>query len=150
MCSGNTCRSPLAEGIANKLLAGREDIEVASAGTSAFEGSPASENSLQVAARHDIDISAHRSRLLNRKRVEGADLIVTMATGHRETIAELAPDALGRTYLLTDFCDEHSGDIADPVGGGIDTYERTYMMIRRCVETLVARIDLVMGTGADE
>lgn len=104
---------------------------------------------VQVAANHDIDISGHRSRLLNRTRVKEADLIVVMGAGHRETIAVVAREALGRTYMLTDFSEEHGGDIADPVGGGADLYEQTYEVIRHCIETLVARIDIVFDSGTD-
>src|SRR5712675_2452951 len=103
VCSGNTCRSPLAEAIAREVLPGRLDfeVEIASAGTSALAGSPASPHSIAVAERHGLDLSAHRSRMLTRDLVHEADLIVTMGVRHRETIGEIDPDSLESTFLLT-------------------------------------------------
>jgi protein-tyrosine-phosphatase len=93
-----------------------------------------------VARRREVDISTHRSRLLNRTDVREADLIVAMTHKHRETVGILDPGALDYTVLLTDFCDE-SYEVPDPIGGGIDEYERAYDLIYRCIEELAARLD---------
>ena len=71
VCSGNTCRSPLAEALFRRLLdeSGRNDIEVLSAGTGAYEGSPASEGAYLVAIEAGLDLSAHRARLLDREAI---------------------------------------------------------------------------------
>jgi len=137
LCSGNTCRSPLAEGIARKILTDRVNfpVEISSAGTSAFEGMPASQHSVEVAARHGIDLDGHQSALLNRSRVRDADLIVTMGAKHRETVGVIDPEALSYTVLLTSFCGG-DGDVPDPIGGGLAEYERIYDLIDRCVDAL--------------
>lgn len=142
VCSGNTCRSPLAEAIARNLLPGRAgfDVEVASAGTSAADGSPASGFSLEVAGAHGLDLSRHRARALDRAMVRDADLIVTMGVRHRETVGALDPDALEYTYLLTNFSDHLHGEIADPIGSGREMYERTYLSIRDCIESMAGRL----------
>lgn len=142
VCSGNTCRSPLAEGIARKIFLDRSrtPVEVSSAGSSAVEGMSASEHAVEVAARHEVDISAHRSRLLNRTLVREADLIVTMGVKHRETVGVIEPDALAYTVLLTEFCG-NGGDIPDPIGGGIHEYESVFELIRRCLELMAAGLD---------
>lgn len=142
VCSGNTCRSPLAEAIARNVLPGRLDfpVEISSAGASALDGSPASHFSVEVGQAHGLDLSAHRSRLLNRELVRSADLIVTMGSRHRETVGTLDPDALDHTFLLTNFSDHHFGDIPDPIGSGLETYERTYQVIRDCVESMASRL----------
>jgi protein-tyrosine phosphatase len=142
VCSGNTCRSPLAEVVARQVLVGRVGFEVSlsSAGTSALEGSPASGFSLEVARAHGLDLSRHRARTLDRTMVRDADLIVTMGVRHRETVGALDPDAIEYTYLLTNFSDSLHGEVPDPIGSGRETYERTYLMIRECIESMAGRL----------
>ena len=141
VCSGNTCRSPLAEALARKVFARTGlHVEVASAGVSAMEGVPASENSIGVARSHRLDLSGHRARLLSGEMVRGADLIVTMGRRHLDTVGVIEPDALTYTRLLTDFCDDIEGDIADPIGSDQATYERTYLTIAKCVEGMAERL----------
>jgi protein-tyrosine phosphatase len=142
VCSGNTCRSPLAEGIARKIFPDRSatSVEVSSVGSSALEGMPASAHAVEVASRHEIDLTTHQSRLLSRTVIKAADLIVTMGEKHRSTVGVIEPNALGYTVLLTEFCDER-GEVPDPIGGGIEDYESAFELIRRCVEALAARLD---------
>ena len=83
VCSGNTCRSPLAEGIAKESFKQDPSIEVSSAGSTAIEGYPASEFATEVAGNHGIDISGHKSRSLDRDRIRETDLIVAMESRHR-------------------------------------------------------------------
>jgi len=141
VCSGNTCRSPLAEAAARAAFerAGLE-VTVGSAGVSAMEGMPASENSILVAGKHRLDLTGHRARLLSGELVRGADLIVTMGRRHRDTVGVIDPDALAYTRLLTDFGDDADGDIDDPVGGDERIYEQTYLTIARCVEGMVKQL----------
>ncbi|HXV13858.1 MAG TPA: low molecular weight protein arginine phosphatase [Candidatus Krumholzibacteria bacterium] len=147
VCSGNTCRSPLAEAIAGRMLPARVgfDVEVASAGTSALEGSPASTLSVEVASAHGLDLSSHRARIVDRAMVREADLIVTMGVRHRDTVGALDPDALEYTFLLTNFSDHRHGEIPDPIGSGRDTYERTYLAIRECIESMAGRLERFDG-----
>jgi len=133
----------MAEGIANQLLVNRIPfrVTVASAGTSALEGLPASANAVEAAAANDIDISDHRSRLLNATMVRRADLIVTMGRKHRDTVGVIEPSALAYTFRLTDFSPHaDGGDIADPIGGDLETYRRTFEMIRECIEGLAEKL----------
>ena len=142
VCSGNTCRSPLAEGIAKKLFPGEllERIEVSSAGSSAVDGTPASPLAVDAAGRRSIDLTGHRARFLDRGLVKDADLIITMGEKHRETVGVIDPAARRYTYLLTDFCDDETGDIPDPIGSGIDEYERTYRVLENCVRRMAERL----------
>lgn len=129
----------MAEGIANQLLAKRIHFSVrfSSAGTSALEGQPASANAVAAAAERDIDITDHRSRLLNATMVRRADLIVTMGKKHRETVGVIEPAALAYTYRLAEFAGDAGADVADPIGGGMDAYRRTFAIIHECIEGLV-------------
>lgn len=148
VCSGNTCRSPLAEGIAKSIFPRNleEDVEILSAGSSAIEGLPASPLAVQVAIEHGIDLSHHKSRLLSRSLVKQADLIVTMSEKHKQTVGILQPSALERTHLLTDFCENAHGDVPDPVGGDLQVYGRTFEIIEKCLDSMKNRLkELIAG-----
>ena len=125
VCTGNTCRSPLAEAIARRLIALRGlDVTVASAGTNASEGMPASDGSLLVGLERSLDLSLHRARLLTRERLAEADLVLTMAAHHVERAGELG--GAGKAFLLTDYGREQQTgrSIADPFGGAVEEYRR--------------------------
>jgi protein-tyrosine-phosphatase len=126
VCSGNTCRSPLAEAIARHLAAERGlDLQVSSAGTGATEGSSASDGSLLVAMERGIDLSEHRSRALDRRIVEEADVVLAMGPSHVERIRALGGGA--KTFLLTDYASRGATlrPIADPFGGDLAVYRET-------------------------
>ncbi len=118
---------------------------MSSAGTSAVDGCEASGFSLEVAEEHGLDLSAHRARAITREMIRDADLIVTMGVRHREAIGLLDPDAVEYTYLLTNFSDSLHGEIPDPIGSGRDVYERTYLAIRECIESMAGRLDRFDG-----
>jgi protein-tyrosine-phosphatase len=86
VCTGNICRSPLAEALLRREVAARHlEVEVSSAGTGAWDGAPASEGAYLVGLEHDLDLSAHRARMLTRDVIKRADLILTMAHGSRNS-----------------------------------------------------------------
>ncbi len=105
-----------------------------------MEGSPASRFSIEVGREHALDLSAHRSRLLKQALVRNADLIVTMGVRHREAVGEIESDALEHTFLLTNFSDRHHGDIPDPIGGPLETYQRMYGVMRECIESMAEHL----------
>ena len=126
----------MAEGIARKVLSEGNPFKISSAGSSAQDGLPASSLAVEVAGVKSVDLSTHKARLLNETLVKEADLIVAMGSNHRHTVGIIEPSALGYTYLLTDFCDDEDGDVADPIGAGLDGYERVYMVIDKCVKAM--------------
>ncbi|HEX9582815.1 MAG TPA: low molecular weight protein arginine phosphatase [Gemmatimonadales bacterium] len=144
VCTGNICRSPLAEAIARRELLRRErsDVAVASAGTGAWDGAPASEGAYLIGLEHGLDLSAHRARLLTRDTVEDADLVFTMARHHRARVHELGGD--GRTFVLGEYAGRGGTDaeVGDPFGADLETYRTTFAqldeLIREVVEKLVA------------
>ncbi len=142
VCTGNTCRSPLAEGLLREELKSRgvEDVVVASAGTGAWEGIPASEGSYLVGLEHGLDLSAHRSRLLTRELVDGADLILTMGRSHVARAEALG--GAGRTFLLGEFAgrEGQAAEVRDPFGGELSQYREAFREIAALVEAAAERL----------
>lgn len=125
VCTGNTCRSPMAEGLMKQLLGPDSGWEVGSAGVCAGNGFPASPNSIAAMQEKGIDISGHRSRLLSPALIEEADLLVAMTGGHRDAILAAAPQSAGKVFLLKSFgFAQCPADIYDPVGEALEVYRR--------------------------
>lgn len=139
VCTGNTCRSPLAEALLRQALAERgvERINIASAGTGAWDGSPASEGAYLVGLEHGLDLSAHRARLLTRDLVHEADLILTMSQHHRARVEALGGE--GRVHALAEYAGEDAAaEVPDPYGSDLDDYRAAFN-----------RLDGLMGAVAD-
>ena len=103
VCSGNICRSPIAEGLLRRALGRRLDgvaPSVGSAGTIAVDGAPAMPESVEAARERGVDIREHAARRLMPELIEDADLVVAMATEHRETVGRMVPGASSRTFTL--------------------------------------------------
>ena len=101
ICTGNICRSPIAEGVFRDLMARAEvQTDVASAGIVGWEGSSAVDEAVRAAEERGSDISGHRARRLEASHVEAADLLVCMASEHRDAVARLVPGAASRTFTL--------------------------------------------------
>lgn len=133
VCTGNTCRSPLAEVLLQRELVklGVEGVEVASAGIAAFPGSPASQGSRWALQSPDLD--KHRARLADAEIIGTADLILTMTEGHKESLGLQFPHAADKVSTLGQYAWGEATDIADPFGGGQEEYE----VARREIEEAV-------------
>jgi protein-tyrosine-phosphatase len=142
VCTGNTCRSPMAEAIARRLAESRglTDVSVSSAGTSAWDGAPASDGALLVAMEHELDLNTHRARVLTREIVAAADLILTMGPHHLERVATLGGDDKG--HLLTHFASRgaDSTPVGDPFGGDLDAYRVTFAELEAALERVMDRV----------
>jgi protein-tyrosine phosphatase len=149
VCTGNTCRSPMAEGITRRLAEARgmTDLEVGSAGTSAWEGAPASDGALLVAMEEGVDLNGHRARVLSRDLVAAADLILVMSGHHRDRAHALGGE--GRTHLLTDYAARSTKGtpVLDPFGGDLDTYRSTFHEMEREITKALDRIAAERGAG---
>lgn len=140
VCTGNTCRSPMAEVILKQLLAERGvPMTVTSAGTAAMNGSSAAHNAMQVMREEGLDLSGHRSTLLTRDLVEDADLILTMSSTHKDTIRAMNPAAIEKTFSLKEFVGE-AGDVEDPVGQSVEVYRQTAASLRRLLEKSLEKL----------
>ncbi len=121
VCTGNSCRSPIAAGWLNRKLAGK-GWTAESAGVAAWRGAPASAEAVAVMRELGIDVSAHRSRPLTKELADGADVILAMTEDHRREIARRFPEAKAKTHLVTGFGLGPARDVADPIGLPEDVY----------------------------
>lgn len=142
VCTGNTCRSAMAEAIARKIAIerGLTEFEVASAGTSAWDGAPASDGALLVGMERGLDLSAHRAQSLTPEMVQRSDLVLAMGPHHLERIEALGGP--GRSFLLSDFATRGASHraINDPVGAELDVYRATADELEEDVRRVLDRL----------
>ncbi len=148
VCTGNTCRSPMAEIMAQQIIAerlncGLADLEdrgviVASAGTAAMEGGQAAPSAVEVMAAMGLDLSRHETRSMSERLVRHADVILTMTRGHRDAILARWPEAASRTHLLS----AADVDVCDPIGGPREEYRRCADQIKSELVVRLEELDL--------
>jgi glycine hydroxymethyltransferase len=144
VCTGNICRSPIAEGLFRRLIGNRKDIEIASAGVHAVRGQPPSLYAVQVCAEEGTDISGLRSQPLTPALVDQATHIFAMTGAHVETIQTLFPQTAEKTFLLREF--EEPGttvwrDVPDPIGLGREVYEDCARIIKNALPSVLAFVE---------
>jgi tRNA threonylcarbamoyl adenosine modification protein (Sua5/YciO/YrdC/YwlC family) len=143
VCSGNTCRSPMAEGMLKTLISSRY-CEVRSAGTTAIGGLQSAHYARQVVKEYGGSIDRHRSNYLDRELVDWADLVLVMEFKHYETVLEINSDAVVKTFLLREYRRKTKyTEVPDPVGRDLIAYQKAavkmYPVLKRVAKEIEAR-----------
>ncbi|MGG4489534.1 low molecular weight protein arginine phosphatase [Metabacillus idriensis] len=141
VCTGNTCRSPMAEALLNHMKE-NDHLSVKSAGVFAGEGGDASLHAKQALDEKGI-ICNHQSALLNEEHIRFATYILTMTESHKELIFERYPQAIEKTFTLSEFVMEDGQDrrdVMDPFGGSLEIYRMTREELEKMIKLLIKKL----------
>lgn len=136
VCTGNICRSPMAEGMLRDAMSGplAGIVHVSSAGTHALHGNQASIPAVKVMQTYGIDISGHRARRLNKTMLKDTDLILAMERHHLGYIRLMKFFSRKKTHLITEYMtDTEPFDLPDPMGGPMELYVESARIIQACI-----------------
>lgn len=140
VCTGNTCRSPMAAAIMDKIAVENElDVFIESAGIFAGEGEGASDNAIEALKQYSIDLSGHRTQPVTEDLLKQSDLILTMTEGHKKLIEPLAS---GKVFTILEYAGS-DGDISDPYGGDLEEYEETAKEIYDALVDIAEKLPII-------
>jgi len=142
VCTGNSCRSAMAEGLMIKIVKGNNNFCIESAGVAAFNGMPASHDAIAVMRKYGVDITGHRARRLTNQMVKVSDYILVMENTHRDFMFDRYWRVKKRIYLLKEFSKEKNGKlgILDPIGRSVKFYEEVAQILEQSIEGLVEKL----------
>jgi len=151
ICTGNVCRSPMAEELLRSQLNGDRNIEVSSAGIGAVNGQPPSSYAIEVMKEKGLDISRLRSQPIHQELVRKADCIFVMTYGHLDSLLLLYPSAAEKTFMLREFQPGLAPDereVDDPIGQSRETYRACRDQIEQSIPSLLEVVRNGAGKGA--
>lgn len=141
VCTGNTCRSPMAMGLAQKEFKKRgQAIEFFSRGLAVFAPSGVTENTFTVMQQYNIDLSEHQAHQIQQEDVEVADLVLTMTNQHKAIIIDIYPEWAYKIFTLKEYVEDEDLDIVDPFGGDQTVYEMSAKEIHEKVIQLTKKL----------
>jgi len=149
VCTGNTCRSVMAQGLFEKMWnefsPKKVDIKAYSAGVGAVEGINASREALEILRDEGMDLSHHRSSKVTAELIEKAHYIFTMTRIHKEILLNLYPEAREKIWLFPEFAGMNGREISDPYGLGMEKYRLVAGEIKEALKEIIARLNVVEG-----
>jgi protein-tyrosine-phosphatase len=145
VCTGNTCRSPMAEGLFRQAVETRGDFEVASAGVAAYPGDAANPETVKFLEARGIALDGFASQPVAPELLEQATHVFAMTSGHLEALENLFPDYADKFYLVCEFVEIPgrgvAADVPDPIGMGRKAYEETGKTLDLAIPTIISFID---------
>lgn len=145
VCTGNTCRSPMAQAHLLKILQNNknyysDEFEILSAGIFTSEGMPASSHAIEALLLDGIDISSHRTQQLSQRMIESADLIITMTRKQCEELRDRFPDKKENIYTLGHLAEDYDKDVSDPFGMDFQSYINTSRQLKELLQGIFEKI----------
>ena len=142
VCTGNTCRSVMAEYLFKRMLKDAEidDIEVGSAGTAAMPHYSIFGELAEVFEENGLEYTDHTPTMINRKILKESDLLLVMTKNHKKYINKWFPGYEEKVYLLTEFSGAGKDDVKDPIGQGIEAYREAYEEIKENLEKIIEKL----------
>ncbi len=149
VCTGNTCRSPMAEALIKTFFSeGGRQVEVSSAGLHALEDQPASQYALEAVREYGADLAGHKARKVTREMIERAQLILSMTVGQKNNLIQMFPGVQDKVYTLKEFAyidvkneEVKMLDIPDPFGMSLDAYKNCCREIHAVLQRVCKRIE---------
>ena len=149
VCTGNSCRSPMAAGFLREMLKEKKEIRIDSCGTIFSSFSGPTPQAIKIMKEYGIDILSHKTKFLSKDLIDEADLILVMERKHRERVQELNPEAKNKTFLLKEFApDKENLEIRDPIGLSDEVYREIAKEIKEALERALPKIlEYLTGTS---
>jgi protein-tyrosine-phosphatase len=144
VCTGNTCRSPMAKALLEKIMQqkSRQDFyRVDSAGLFAVDGLSASREAIEVLRHENIDLTSHQSQSIGEQTVNRADIIIAMTETHYEQLLDLYPAARDRVYTFSELAGFTESDVTDPYGQGLPAYQVTLQQLKQGMPRLFSYLE---------
>lgn len=151
VCTGNTCRSPMAEGLFRKAVEGRDDFEVSSAGVAASKGSPCNPETAALLQKRAASLENFGSRPVSETILSDATHVFAMTLGHLQALEARFPHHADKFYLVCEFAETAGSrvgtDVPDPIGMGRRAYEEVADTFDVAIPTIIAYIDQTWNSG---